>query len=132
LTRGSGTRSVETLLRYRGAEFTRALRTLKALQAASAPRRKVSPRLSPNEPERLMKYLPPDPMAGPALHEPPASPIPNEPERRPLNEYVIPDQPGRGRMLHEPAACWAPDEPEPAPDRRSAGGVPHASLGRMK
>jgi hypothetical protein len=39
LTRGSGTRSFETLLRYRAAalaEFWRALRTLKALQAEAA------------------------------------------------------------------------------------------------
>ena len=40
-------------------------------------------------------------------------PAPNEPERRPLHEYVIPDQAGRGRTLHEPAARWTPNEPDP-------------------
>ena len=122
---GNGTRSFETLLRYRGAamaEFWRALKTLKALQAeqadvleqaagadlarelpvtqlaAPAPvraqpprpaaRRAHADRRGPNEPERLMAYvLPEPPMAGPALHEPPACtprrPEPNEPERAP-------------------------------------------------
>ena len=112
---GNGTRSFETLLRYRGAamaEFWRALKTLKALQAeqadvleqaagadlalelpviqlaAPAPVRAQPPdpqraahadRRGPNEPERLMAYLLPEPpMAGPALHEPAASaPRPN-------------------------------------------------------
>ncbi len=106
---GNGTRSFETLLRYRGAamaEFWRALKTLKALQAeqadvleqaagadlapelpvtqlprrrrARAPprpaaRRAHADRRGPNEPERLMAYvLPEPPIAGPALHEPPA------------------------------------------------------------
>ena len=120
---GNGTRSFETLLRYRSAamaEFWRALKTLKALQAeqaavleqaagadlalelpatqlaAPAPvraqpprpaaRRAHADRRGPNEPEPLMAYvLPEPPIAGPALHEPPASaprPEPNEPERR--------------------------------------------------
>jgi hypothetical protein len=88
---GNGTRSFETLLRYRAAataEFMRALKTLKALQAeqataskaATAPRSKIPRRLSPNEPEPLMAYLLPEPpIAGPALHES-AAPAPNEPE----------------------------------------------------
>ncbi len=122
---GNGTRSFETLMRYRSAamaEFWRALKTLKALQAeqaavleqaagadlapempvtqlaAPAPvraqpprpaaRREHADRRGPNEPERLMAYvLPEPPIAGPALHEPPAStprrPEPNEPERAP-------------------------------------------------
>jgi hypothetical protein len=116
---GNGTRSFETLLRYRSAamaEFWRALKTLKALQAeqaagadlalelpvtqlaAPAPvraqpsrpaaRRAHADPCGPNEPERLMAYvLPEPPIAGPALHEPPASPPrrpePNEPERAP-------------------------------------------------
>jgi hypothetical protein len=59
---GNGTRSFETLMRYRGAalaEFWRALRTLKALQAEQAanavdvparpPAARVSRRVEPNE-----------------------------------------------------------------------------------
>jgi hypothetical protein len=98
---GNGTRSFETLLRYRSAamaELTRALRTLKALQAEQAeqhaagagvakmpqsqprgPARLACRRATPNEPERLVEYVLPEPPAGRALHEPPASPIPNEP-----------------------------------------------------
>jgi hypothetical protein len=103
---GNGTRSFETLMRYRSAamaEFMRALRTLKALQAEQAavleqpagaqvvdrqPRApaRLAPRAAPNEPkpcpESGLKY---------ALAEPPAS----------------------GRTLHEPAAPWLPNEPEP-------------------
>jgi hypothetical protein len=99
---GNGTRSFETLLRYRGAamaEFWRALRTLKALQAeqaatpmdASAPRPEIARRFSPDEPERG---------AG-----------------RPL-EYVQPDRSTSGRSLHEPLApaprCPEPKEPDGA------------------
>ena len=100
-------------MRYRSAamaEFWRALKTLKALQAepaagadlalelrhptcragagarAAAPtgaRRAHADRRGPNEPERLMAYrLPEPPIAGPALHEPAAASAPNEPERR--------------------------------------------------
>ena len=98
---GNATRSFDTLMRYRGAamaEFMRALRALKALQAEHAatqphvaahatplaPRPAAANRPQPNEPERLMTYpLPEPPMAGPALHEPAARPMPNEPERHP-------------------------------------------------
>jgi hypothetical protein len=109
---GNGTRSFETLLRYRGAamaEFWRALRTLKALQAeqgeehaAGAEVRELPPR-QPGVPARLAPR-----------------PAPDEPERRPLHEYVIPDRAGPGRTLHEPAACWLPNEPEPAPHSHAA------------
>ena len=111
---GNGTRSFETLLRYRSAamaEFWRALRTLKALQAEQAaaelpvPVRAQSSRsaarpayaatLEPNEPEHL-----PEPRA----------------ERR--LEYVLPDSPAPGPVLHETAAPWTPNEPEPRPGSR--------------
>ena len=109
---GNGTRSFETLMRYRNAamaEFWRALRALKALQAEHAEEHAAGaevrelPSRQPRAPARLA-----------------SNPAPNEPERRPLHEYVVPDQAGPGRTLHEPAACWLPNEPEPAPDRREA------------
>ena len=110
---GNGTRAFETLMRYRGAamaEFWRALKTLKALQAEQAAMHehapgtdlaletpvtqlaaptpvRAQPRLvhadprGPNEPERLMAYLLSEPLlVGPALHDPAASAMPNEPE----------------------------------------------------
>jgi hypothetical protein len=104
---GNGTRSFETLLRYRGAamaEFWRALRTLKALQAeqaatpmgASAPRPPIARRLAPNEPEHRMEYvLPEPPMPGRTLHEaatPPWPPEPNGPDSR--SNLRESDQPG--------------------------------------
>jgi hypothetical protein len=74
------------------AEFTRALRTLKALQAEQQaadadvlelpPSQPQAPaRVAPNEPERLVAFVPSEP-AGPggALHEPAAPWLPNEPE----------------------------------------------------
>ena len=113
---GNGPRSFETLLRYRGAaiaEFWRALRTLKALQAeqattelqeaALAPLPSIRPAVrpqaarhaEPNEPERIaarcLAYLQPEP------------PTPGRPAR------------ARGRL--------APNEPE-------SGAVPHASARR--
>jgi hypothetical protein len=146
---GNGTRSFETLLRYRSAamaEFWRALKTLKALQAepaavleqaagadlvretpatqlaAPAPMHVQSSRAGrrledadhrgPNEPERLMAYLLPEPpSAGPALHEPAAS-APNEPETGLRSADVMTAQ--SGPALQEPAAPWTPNEPEPA------------------
>jgi hypothetical protein len=104
---GNGTRSFETLLRYRGAamaELMRALRMLKALQAelaAGAEALEMPPR-QPRGPARLA-----------------SRPAPNEPERRlePAPdrrlEYVLPATLAPGRTLHEPAAPWTPNEPEP-------------------
>ena len=70
-------------MRYRGAamaEFWRALKTLKALQAeqhaAGAQVLEVPPQ-QPRVPARVA-----------------SRPAPNEPERRPLHEYVMPDRPG--------------------------------------
>jgi hypothetical protein len=93
---GNGTRSFETLLRYRAAamaEFWRALRTLKALQAERAATPigadltgpAIARRRAPDEPERLIAYVRPEPPTpGPALHEPaaPAAPglEPDEPD----------------------------------------------------
>ena len=105
---GNGTRSFETLLRYRGAamaEFWRALRTLKALQAEQA--LETGPTLAAHPREVHPK--------APAALPPLAHRLePNEPEGgagRPLH-YVVPDRPLSGRTLHEPAAPWMPNEPE--------------------
>jgi hypothetical protein len=107
---GNGPRSFETLLRYRGAamaEFWRALRTLKALQAAQAT------------------------ATGPALAAHPLRPT----VRPPLADGSQPNQPERGALprpaymlsvpfpsgaLHEPAAPWLPNEPEISPAGRAA------------
>jgi hypothetical protein len=102
---GNGTRSFEMLLRYRGAamaEFWRALKTLKALQAEQA-------------------------ATGPALKEHRVAAHQTRPARPPLVHRPQPDEPGAGAgrrlhyapsaphapgALHEPAAPWLPNEPE--------------------
>jgi hypothetical protein len=104
---GNGARSFETLLRYRGAamaEFWRALKTLKALQAEQA-----------LEADAAVTA----PSLRPAAQPPLANRArPNEPERRsapePRLEYLLPDPPTPG-ALHEPAALWLPNEPESVP-----------------
>ena len=152
---GNGTRSFETLMRYRSAamaEFWRALKTLKALQAeqadvleqpgadlalelpatqlaAPAPvraqpprpaaRRAHADRRGPNEPERLMAYvLPEPPIAGPALHEPAGVPKPNEPERRLRSADIMTAQPGPAAQAG--AACRT--NPRRPRRRRPTGG----------
>ena len=113
---GNGTRSFETLMRYRGAamaEFMRALRTLKALQAEQAKH------ASAHAADAAVLALPPRQSRAPARAASRPS-TPNEPKGRPLHEYIIPDRAGASRTLHEPAACWLPNEPEPARDRRAA------------
>jgi hypothetical protein len=103
---GNGCRSFETLLRYRGAamaEFWRALKTLKALQAE----------------------------AGASLEQPAGAALALEARRSgAITRRRRPNEPGpRGtpcetigwgttgpepwRTLHEPAAPWTPNEPEP-------------------
>jgi hypothetical protein len=109
---GNGTRSFETLLRYRGAamaEFWRALKTLKALQAEQAAA----------ELQEAVPAAPLRPAARPSLA---ARARPNEPERRsvsvpePRLEYVLPDRPAPRGTLHEPAVPWQPNEPERSAD----------------
>jgi hypothetical protein len=113
---GNGSRSFETLLRYRGAamaEFWRALRTLKALQAEQA---------AANEPALAAHSLEahPKPPAArpPVVHRP----RPDEPERdaAPRLNYLMPHPPAPGPTLHEPAAPWLPKEPETDPAPRGA------------
>jgi hypothetical protein len=100
---GNGTRSFETLLRYRGvamAEFMRSLRMLKALQAEQAASMPVG--------------------AGATI----------EPEHcaRPRLDALSPDRPEPGSGLHESPATWQPNEPEPTPadqPERLPGGPAH-------
>ena len=86
------------------AEFWRALRTLKALQAEQAADTELRLQVQLNRPA-----APP-----PLVHRP----QPDEPERR--LEYAFPEPPAPGRTLHEPAAPWLPNEPEPRQRAASA------------
>jgi hypothetical protein len=115
---GNGTRSFETLLRYRGAamaEFWRALRTLKALQAEQA--------------AMAVHQVVPAPV--PSIRPTARPPLirraqPNEPERPAarLPEY-LPSAPPAPGMLHETAAGWLPNEPESVRHAAGGAGVPH-------
>jgi hypothetical protein len=112
---GNGTRSFETLLRYPGAamaEFWRALRTLKALQAEQAAR--LQPEAATDlglaeqaiaAPPRVQRARPDEPKRGapPQLDQAPSEPT------------------ALGPTLHEPAAPWRPNEPE------AGSGAPAAS-----
>jgi hypothetical protein len=106
---GNGTRSFETLLRYRGAalaEFWRALRTLKALQAEQAIETGPVLRAQPS------KARPEAPVARPTLVQ---RRPPDEPGRgaaRPLDD-VLTEPRAQARALHEAAAPWMPNQPEP-------------------
>jgi hypothetical protein len=114
---GNGTRSFETLMRYRGAalaELMRALRTLKALQAEQALQAEAAaelpvPPLASVQARRSAARLPVDRRLEPNKPEPGA-------ERR--LEYVLPDPPVTDRTLHEPAPPWLPNEPEGRPVSR--------------
>jgi hypothetical protein len=94
---GNGTRSFETLLRYRGAamaEFWRALRTLKALQAEQAPTMPVGAG-APIEPVRCARH-------------PLAALSPDRPE--PGSGCTSPRRPGNrtnpsGRPRSSPSGC---------------------------
>jgi hypothetical protein len=122
---GNGTRSSETLLRYRGAamaEFWRALRTLKALQAEQARAPEISAgtqsaaeRTAPALPARIAPRPMPDRLASRRNpNEPRPQAQPDEPERAAARHLAyLPSEPGAsGRTLHEPAAPWLPNEPE--------------------
>jgi hypothetical protein len=121
---GNGTRSFETLLRYRGAamaEFWRALKTLKALQAEQA--REAGQALGT---EAAMTAPP----LRPAARTPRVGCArPNEPERgsasapEPRPAFLLPDRPAPA--LHEPGAPWLPNEPESGSARHAAS--PNAS-----
>ena len=112
---GNGTRSFETLLRYRGAamaEFWRALRTLKALQAEQA-----------KPVEHAAAVVLASPASGPAPRQTVThGGKPNEPKRGAalrLHEVLL-GSGAPGRALHEAAAPWLPHEPEPGEARAGA------------
>jgi hypothetical protein len=141
---GNGTRSFETLLRYRAAamaEFWRALRTLKALQAEQAvmelqeavpapvlgARPPLADRLQPNEPERRamprLDYVQSPPSApGGTLHEPAAPWLPNEPERPARPHPNLPPLPTRaeGQEASASAECRE-HQTNPMPAETSGG-----------
>jgi hypothetical protein len=125
---GNGTRSFETLLRYRSAamaEFWRALRTLKALQAEQA--EQAQPVEHAAGAARALAAPDSKPAARATL-APRARP--NEPERGAALglEYVLAAPGAPGRALHEHAAPWLPKEPENGPDRHA----PAAPASRTK
>jgi hypothetical protein len=139
---GNGTRSFETLLRYRGAamaEFWRALKTLKALQAEqhalgdmSAEGYPAAERTAP-PPAAQMAHRPiPDRSAAPRNANEPRPPAqPDEPERAAPRrlDYVVAEASIADRTLHEPAALWLPNEPESS--RTGCTGVRRAASGRL-
>jgi hypothetical protein len=111
---GNGTRSFETLLRYRGAamaEFWRALKTLKALQAEQAREAEQALGARPALAPRSLDVHPEAAAARPPLVH---SAQPNEPERAAevAQKYVF-SEPAlvRGCILQEPATSWLPNEP---------------------
>jgi hypothetical protein len=136
---GNGTRSFETLMRYRSAamaEFMRALRTLKALQAgqaamttqlraveatsASVPMfEQTSARTGAAEACRA----PNQPDAAPRPNQPEPAHRPRRPEtrRRPLGPSHEPNTAVSAASLHEAAAPWQPNEPELRETVREAG-----------
>jgi hypothetical protein len=151
---GNGPRSFDTLLRYRGgtlAEFWRALRTLKALQAEQAAARPEpsivpAPRLSephevPIEPESCGKprdcaprqaasgQAPPPAVITPAVipcdQESAPTKLPDEPESRGKR-----DNSGRPSGRATPRrGDPSPAEPAPLPIERAPGGSPSLLAG---
>jgi hypothetical protein len=139
---GNGTRSFETLLRYRGAamaEFWRALRTLKALQAEQPTLRDMSAegypaaeRTAPPPPAQMApRPIPDRPAARQNTNEPRPPAQPDEPEGAAPRrlEYVVAEPAISEPMLHEPAALWLPNEPESG--RAGCTGVRRAAGGRL-
>jgi hypothetical protein len=131
---GNGTRSFETLLRYRGAamaELMRSLRTLKALQAEQAPpARAVDP-----EPAPVLIFEPKRGRAGAAtLHAPDQGAGEVQPRGHPIEPEARgkPGDPGESEPV--PSADEAGPPPGPArartnPSRRPAARVARCGLG---
>jgi hypothetical protein len=109
---GNGTRSFETLMRYRSAamaEFMRALRTLKALQAGQGTSIEPDPALARRSTGGIARM----PLSTQPIR---FDPGPKEPEpRRSGREgtgWAPADGPEPSLALHEPPAPWVPNEPE--------------------
>jgi hypothetical protein len=87
------------------AEFWRALRTLKVLQAEQAAGQAAA---------HVLEAQPPHTHPMSPTPRPPLARQPNEPERAAVGQlpYAMPDQPLPGHTLHEPAAPWMPNEPD--------------------
>jgi hypothetical protein len=93
--------------RYRSAamaEFWRALRTLKALQAEQA-----------LGPDAALAASPIGTAPRPRLAD---RARPNEPERALARPECLPSEPPASGALHKPAVLWLPNEPESGTDRR--------------
>ena len=108
---GNGARSFETLLRYRGAamaEFWRALRTLKALQAEQAARDRCRPAGAP-APAR----------GAAAARRSSATERTRAPRRAPTSNTCLSEPPASG-ALHEPAGPVAAERTRERADRRRA------------
>jgi hypothetical protein len=119
---GNGTRSFETLLRYRGAaqaELWRALRTLKALQAeqaATPPTRAAAPAaVLMLQPKRARTDAAPrrKPTRGPGEAERRDNPIEPEAGGTPARSGPVPSPHASGQLPGQARART--DEPEPAP-----------------
>jgi hypothetical protein len=109
---GNGTRSFETLLRYRGAamaEFWRALRALKGLQAEQAV--ETGPALETRSGRGTANARPS------SATERTRSAMPGC-----ARQYSPPEPPAPSRTLHEPAAPWLPNGPETRQHAASAPG----------
>jgi hypothetical protein len=141
---GNGTRSFETVLRYRGAalaELMRALRTLKSLQAEASPAiegpaesarpartKQVTPRPParisacprPEQPEPRRKPSEPEPGSAPKRPEPRPDSTRPERDRRPPG-------PGALRNPNEPDAHFRPTR-HPSVRPRSSGSKTTSSL----
>ena len=109
---GNGTRSFETLMRYRSAamaEFMRALRTLKALQAGQATSIEQDPALARRSTGAIARV----PLSARPVRNDPG---PKEPEpHRSGSEatgWAAPNGAEPSLALHEPPVSWAPKEPE--------------------
>jgi hypothetical protein len=123
---GNGTRSFETLLRYRGAamaEFWRALRTLKALQAEA--------RASLEQPAGTAVALQARRSGAVTRRRRPNEPGPREISRD-MTGWRAASEPELPRTLHEPSAPWTPNEPEPrsTPCERAAPSQPNGPTAR--
>jgi hypothetical protein len=126
---GNGTRSVDTIMRYRTSalgELMRCLRTLQALQAAAGAAADTRSKARPATPARP-EARPAAATARPAVLRKTPPPAPpgrqNEPEPRPQPPAPrAPEKPQRGP--HDLPLPWRQNEPKPERDRAPEGARP--------